>query len=239
MARLDVLYLALIGIAAVVDHFVIWRGFVRRSPADPVRARTVLWTRWMTVLWTLTAAGAWVWRHDARPWELLRLVPPHGWRLWVAVTLVLVLILTYMRRVIRIAQSTRVRRVKMGHPNVERLVPHDSRELRWWIALSCSAGFCEEFIFRGFLIAAVEPAVGLGGAAALSIVAFGAAHAYQGVRGVVSTGAVGTILTFVVLASGSLLPAMVMHAVIDIGEGLVGWLVMRRPQPGLKNRDDA
>jgi hypothetical protein len=181
----------------------------------------------MILLWTLVAAGIALWLFEARAWELLRLKPPHGWRLWVAITLVLALMLNYTRTVLRIARSKRPRRIKMGRPGVERLAPHNRFELPSWIALSVSAGVCEEVIFRGYLIWAFQPVLGLWGAAAFSVVVFAGAHAYQGASGVFATGAVGTVLTLVVLAFGSLFPAMAMHAIIDIGHGLVAWLVLR------------
>jgi membrane protease YdiL (CAAX protease family) len=118
----------------------------------------------------------------------------------------------------------------MAHPHVENLVPHTRSELGWWVAASLSAGFCEEFIFRGYLIWAFQPVFGLWGAAALSVVVFAAAHAYQGANGVLATGAIGSLLTLVVLISGSLLPAMALHALADIGQGLVAWLVLRGVQ---------
>jgi membrane protease YdiL (CAAX protease family) len=193
----------------------------------------------MMLLWTLAGGGVALWLLEARAWKLLRLEPPHGWRLWVAVALVLALVTTYTRRVMRMARSTRSRRVKMARPDVVKLVPHDGSELRRWIALSVSAGFCEEFIFRGYLIWALQPALGLWGAAAFSVAAFAAVHAYQGANGVFATGAVGMILTVVVLTFGSLLPAMAVHAVIDIGEGLVGWLVLGRRNDALRPIDGA
>lgn len=91
-----------------------------------------------------------------------------------------------------------------------------------------SAGFCEELIFRGYLIWAFQPVFGLWGSAAFSVVVFAAAHAYQGARGVLATGAVGTALTLVVLISGSLWPAIALHALTDIGEGVVAWLALRK-----------
>ena len=42
-----------------------------------------------------------------------------------------------------------------------------------------------------------------------------------------ATGVVGALLTLVVLISGSLLPAMALHALADIGQGLVAWLALR------------
>ena len=226
MAIPDVLYLAFIAIGLPLDHFVLWPAFVRRSQADPGRARAFLWSSWMILLWALAAAGMAVWVFEARAWAALRLQPPHGWRLWVASALVLGFTVGYARTVIRIARRTRPTRVKMGRPDVERLVPRGRSELRSWIALSVSAGFCEEFIFRGYLIRALQPVFGLWGAAAVSLVVFAAAHAYQGAIGVLATGAIGAALTLVVLVFGSLLPAMALHAVIDIGEGLVGYLVL-------------
>jgi hypothetical protein len=96
------------------------------------------------------------------------------------------------------------------------------------VGVSLSAGFCEEFIFRGYLIWAFQSLLGLWGAAALSVVLFAVAHAYQGARGIVSTGIVGSLLTLVVLIFGSLLPAIALHALIDIDQGLVAWLVLRQ-----------
>jgi membrane protease YdiL (CAAX protease family) len=47
-------------------------------------------------------------------------------------------------------------------------------------------------------------------------VAFGLAHAYQGVGGVLSTGVLGAVLAALYLGTGSLLLPVVLHAVIDL-----------------------
>jgi uncharacterized protein len=106
--------------------------------------------------------------------------------------------------------------------------PRTRSEAGWWVALSMTAGFCEEFIFRGYLIWAFQSVLGLWVSAALSVVVFALAHSYQGVKGILGTGAVGLLFTVVVLASGSLWPAIVLHALVDIGQGLIAWLVLRR-----------
>ena len=56
------------------------------------------------------------------------------------------------------------------------------------------------------------------------------AHVHQGVKGILSTGIVGAFLTLVVLIFGSLWPAIALHALIDIGSGLVAWLALRQMQ---------
>jgi membrane protease YdiL (CAAX protease family) len=226
----DSLYLALIAILLLLDSFVLWPTFLRRSQIDPSRARLWLWSAWMVMLWTLVAAGVALWVFEARAWASLRLMTPHGWRLWAASGLLLAFAIAYARPVIRIARSKRPRRVRMGRPGVESLAPHTGSELGWWVGVSLSAGFCEEFIFRGYLIWAFQSSLGLWGAAALSVVLFGLAHAYQGAKGIVTTGIVGSLLTLVVLIFGSLWPAIVLHALLDIQQGVVAWLVLRSVQ---------
>lgn len=227
MATLDILYLALIALALLLDHFVLWPGFLRRSEADPGRARLWLWSAWISILWALAGAGMALWWLEGRSWAALRLALPHGWRLWSALGLVAALAIVNLRTVVKVARPKRPIRVEMGNPQVERIMPHTRLELAWWVAASLSAGFCEELVFRGYLIWAFEPALGLWGAAALSVALFALAHAYQGAKGVLATGIVGALLTLVVLVSGSLWPAMALHALVDLGQGLVAWLVLR------------
>lgn len=230
MTTTDLLYLGLIAILLLLDYFVLWPTFLRRSQSDPGRARTWLWSSWMIMLWTLVAAGVVVWLIEARALGSLRLITPHGWRLWAAIGLVSAFAMTYGRTVLRIARSKSQKRVKVANPHVERLAPHTRSELIWWVALSLSAGFCEEFIFRGYLIFAFQPMLGLWGAAIFSVVVFAAGHAHQGAKGVLATGVVGSLLTLVVLILGSLLPAMALHALADIGQGVIAWVAFRKVQ---------
>ena len=65
-------------------------------------------------------------------------------------------------------------------------------------------------------------------AAVFSVVAFGLAHAYRGMKGILGSGTVGLLLTLVILISGSLWPAIALHALADIGQGLVTWLALRQ-----------
>jgi hypothetical protein len=95
------------------------------------------------------------------------------------------------------------------------------------VALSISAGFCEELIFRGYLIWIFQPLLGMWGAAALSVVVFALGHGYEGVKNVLIVGIVGCALTAVVILFGSLWPAIVIHALVDLQQGLAAWLILR------------
>ena len=109
----------------------------------------------------------------------------------------------------------RGRRVGLG--DVERVMPRDSCELRWAAALAVTAGVTEELYFRllvPLLIAVAAGSAWLG--FAVGIVLFGAAHRYQGWVGIGVSAAVGGLMTVVLLATGSLLAAMLLHALIDL-----------------------
>lgn len=221
----DRLYLALIAIGLMLDHFVTGRGFIRLLRVDPARARRWFGLGVMLVFWPLMAAGMALWHFEGRPWAALRLVMPSGWRLWGSTALVLALALHYTRTLVRIARSKRKRIQIEGAAG---LIPRTRSELGSWVAVSVTAGVCEEFVFRGYLIWVLTDLLGLWGAAAVSLVIFGLAHSYQGVKGILPVGALAIVFTLVVLISGSLFPAMMLHAMVDTGEGLVGWAVFRK-----------
>jgi membrane protease YdiL (CAAX protease family) len=76
--------------------------------------------------------------------------------------------------------------------------------------------------YRGYALGAAQ-LLGAGPwlAAVLSSVAFGVLHAYQGTLGTVRTAATGFVLALPVLMTGSIVPAMVAHTLIDLFGGLV------------------
>jgi membrane protease YdiL (CAAX protease family) len=107
------------------------------------------------------------------------------------------------------------------------MMPHTLREMYGWSVVSLTAGFCEEFLFRGYFIWGFAPWLGWWGAAALSLLIFAGWHAYQGWNGVLRTGIFGAIYTLTVAAFDSLWPAIAVHALTDIGSGAMAWLALR------------
>jgi membrane protease YdiL (CAAX protease family) len=102
------------------------------------------------------------------------------------------------------------------------LLPRSRTELELWLALSATAGFCEEVLFRGYLqkqfTAATRRAwMGL----ALQAVLFGIAHAYQGERRIVLIGCYGAMFGGLALWRKSLRPGMMAHALQDSLSGLL------------------
>ena len=104
------------------------------------------------------------------------------------------------------------------------LLPRDRREAWAFVALALAAGVCEEYVFRGFLLHAVEAWTGdtLVAVAATSI-SFGLAHGYQRTAGVLRATMLGLLLAAPVAVTGSLFPAIAAHFGINVIIGLGGW----------------
>jgi membrane protease YdiL (CAAX protease family) len=104
-----------------------------------------------------------------------------------------------------------------------RLFPRSKTELAFYILLALTAGLCEEFIFRGFVIAALFRA-GLSTVSAvlLSSLMFGLAHLYQGKGGSMGTALLGILFGAARIVLASLIPVIIWHAVLDIVAGISG-----------------
>jgi membrane protease YdiL (CAAX protease family) len=225
-----VFYLVLLAAALAADHLFIWRRFTAMSKEQPERARRSLWRSWITMLWLLAIAAAVLWAYSERPWSLLRLQLPMGWRLWASAALVLAVVALYLPTISKLRRISVERKAAL-YSRLEShagMLPHTTGDLIWFIALSVTAGICEELVFRGYLLWAAQSLFGLWPAVVVCCVLFALAHAYQGVGGIVRTGLIGAFFMASVLSLGSLLPAMVAHALIDIGQGIVTWLVLRQ-----------
>lgn len=108
-------------------------------------------------------------------------------------------------------------------PLMHELLPATRRERFLFIGVSLTAGVCEEIVFRGFLIHVLHSATGsLAIALLLSSGAFGVAHAYQQPAGALRATLIGLILALPLAIDGSIVPAIIAHAAIDILSGL--WL---------------
>ncbi len=229
MTLLDLFYVALFAVALPLwDYFVLWPGFNRQSQTDPARARTRLWKLGIGYAWPMVAVGAALWVANDRSWTSFGFSIPDGWRLWTSIALFLLLAAYFAYSVATLARSSDARasaRQQIG--TLTGVVPHTRTELYWFGGVSLTAGFCEEFLYRGYFVWVFSPWLGWWGAAALSLPFFAIGHLYQGWNGVLRTGMVGALLTLVVAISGSLWPAIALHALIDLGSGMIAWLALR------------
>jgi membrane protease YdiL (CAAX protease family) len=228
----DLLYVAWFAVAGpVIDYLVFWPAFRRRSQADPARARTWLWAWTIPGGWAVVAVGTALWVANDRSWASFGFSVPDGWRLWTSVALFLLLAAYFANAVATLARSSDAQAsLQQQFGKLTAVLPHTRTELYWFGGVSLTAGFCEEFLFRGYFIWALAPWLGWWGAAVLSALIFAIGHAYQGWNGVLRTGIVGAFFTLVVAIFNSLWPAIALHALIDLANGTMAWLVLREGQ---------
>jgi len=211
-----------------------WRGRVRMKkllamPHVSVMERLVLYASTIAFQWLAVAIV--------------------GWRVWVQGYTTQQLGLIFHRRTtlliagivgpaaIATLQWLNLRRVSRIPPEsrgplqaiAERILPQSAVEFPPYFALAITAGLCEEFLYRGFAMAALARA-GLSAwlVILVSSILFGLAHSYQGRGGIVMTFAVGLVLGASRLAYNSLVPAVFWHSAIDIVAGVAGRRYLKR-----------
>jgi uncharacterized protein len=123
----------------------------------------------------------------------------------------------YIRRMARTAEGRVQLRRSMSGPLL--LLPHTPKERALWVLLSLTAGFCEELLYRGFMIAYlmyIFPHVNFVLAIIIAAVLFGIGHIYQKLAGVLGTGVMGVVFGFLYFFTGSLFLPMVVHTLFDM-----------------------
>lgn len=125
-------------------------------------------------------------------------------------------------------------------PLLRSLLPRTASERAAFTGLSVAAGVGEELTYRGYVIPVLAGLLGPAGAAAVSSVVFGVLHAYQGPLGMARTAALGGLLAWGFLASGSLLPPIAAHALLDVvlGAALAERMMVPDGPSGVGNTED-
>jgi CAAX protease family protein len=94
--------------------------------------------------------------------------------------------------------------------------------------VALTAGITEEVMFRGFVFWYFGTWAGPVIATLASSILFGFGHLYLGLAQAPKTAIGGLVACLVVLASGSLWPAIVMHAAVDLENGELGYRLFGR-----------
>lgn len=192
------------------------RRLVRRREEDPAALirtfRLTIGTQWVWMALVLLAVAV----APALPARDLGVRPPRADPLVFA--LVGVLALSVLASVFLRRSAARRGAPAPVPDNIAVLLPRTTAERRYAAAVAVTAGVCEEVLYRGFFIAAgTGPAhLPLVAAAAVSVAAFALAHAYQGVRQVLTIAVLAFVFTVLYLRSGSLLLPVLVHVLIDL-----------------------
>jgi membrane protease YdiL (CAAX protease family) len=104
-----------------------------------------------------------------------------------------------------------------------RLMPCSLIDSLAFVALAMTAALCEEVLYRGFLFEVILRASSSALAAIVgSSVFFALAHLYQGRKGAITTLVLGAALAASRFWTGSLIPGMAAHLVVDLMAGFLG-----------------
>ena len=222
----------LIALIAVLYPLYFAYSWLRRTrpqmEKNEVRARRQTYRETLAELWLLALAVLAWWLWSSRPLEMLGLAAPSGLAFWIGLTVVamvgifLGMQVASARRSPEIRAQVRKQLQKEFGTGAAFMIPRGRHERRYWIALSLTAGMCEELLYRAFLMWYVMSWLPGIAAVPISAVVFGIPHFYLGWGGMVKATITGGVLAAIYLITGSLWIPMALHAVIDLGSGLTG-----------------
>lgn len=212
----------------VLGVIVPWRGRARMrhllaKPKVESAERLSLYASTIAFQWLTVAVAAWrAWAHGFTTVELGLAVS--DWALIAALSVIgtatiVTLQWLNLRRMGRSASRLRASLRAMA----ERILPQSRPELIPFFALAVTAGVCEEFLYRGFAMAAFSR-WGLPAWVAVigSSILFGMAHLYQGRSGLVGTTILGLLFGATRVVVASVIPVMFWHIGVDAVAGIVG-----------------
>jgi len=108
------------------------------------------------------------------------------------------------------------------------LLPRSLVEIAIWIAVSITAGVCEELAFRGYLQRQFQALSGnIAVAVVLQAAVFGIAHGYQGWKQVVVISVLGVLYGALAAWRRNVRATMIAHAWGDIWEGWLKFVIFR------------
>jgi hypothetical protein len=212
-----------------------WRfpRVVRADAAGTLGGRLRYYPFEIGPLWALAACVIALWVATRRPWGALLLGASAPWRLalgWALAGAFVWLTLSQRRQLL--ARPERLARLVNALGGVRPMLPRTRGERSGFAVLSITAGICEELLFRGFVLWYATVWTGPVGGFLISSTLFGIMHVYLGVEQVPRTAIGGVYFYVVAMTAGSLVPAMVCHAVTDLVSGDLGYRALATDAPG-------
>ena len=208
-----------------------FRSLVEAVEGGDPNARTRAYRTVVVEKWVLTAVIAVAWialSRSASSIGLTARLTPLAIVGYALTALTIGALLMLARSVVSSEQGRRKTRESIA--SVGAFVPHTATEKRWFDAVSVTAGIQEELIYRGFLFAYFA-AWSPGMPAAIVILGaglvFGLGHLYQGAAGIVKTGTLGVLFGVLYWMTGSVWAPLLLHVVVDLSSGWMGWQVVR------------
>jgi membrane protease YdiL (CAAX protease family) len=218
-----------------------------RSEGEPAvfdtRAKIALYWGNAGTQWILTGLVAWAWLAGGS--SLAELGLRHGWpdapgAVILAAVVALYSVDVWWKLRSPEERARTVRRWRRDTP----FMPANGREVAHAGVMAVTAGFCEEVLYRGYVIAYLlywfgsSPA---GSAAAIGLPAliFGLSHRYQGWGGVARVVLMAVAFGWFQVHTNLLWPLIVVHVVVDLIGCAISPTLMRSPAGGVEGSCDS
>lgn len=215
--------LGAIALMLVVIGTIDIRDRARGSRETQLGPKSARYYRSMLLLWAGAAICLASWSVSGRGLDMMGLGSGSGWRAAAGWVLAAGIIAYLVYSLVQAATSPQTRAdLRRQFDNAEGfnlLRPASAREHRDFQLLSLTAGITEEIIFRGFLIGVLALVLPIWLAVLVSVAVFLAAHIYQGPAGMIRILPITLAMTGLYLLSGSLWPAVIVHALVDATAG--------------------
>ena len=193
MPSVDLLYILLLAIAMPVYGGISYRRYIALAKLGNEQPRPRLYLQTQALEWSLFAALVLLWLYHGRPAGMLGLQPAVGTGFWIAagIAIAITAALVYQWYGARRLESAKRREQYESLGDLRFFLPRTAKDYRHFVALSLTAGFVEEIIYRGFLFWYLLPLMPLWAVILVSSVIFGLGHSYQGIAGMLRVFGVG------------------------------------------------
>lgn len=236
---LDHLYLLIVAAGLPIYAALTYPRMQARVQANEPGALLSEYRETMVVQWSLAAALFVFWALLARPVALLGFSVETSSPFWIGlagVSAILGFFIWQLQRV-RVSPKARVQvRHEVEKSNLQEMLPTTAQEMRGMLALSLTAGFCEELVYRGFMIWYLQAYTGVTLSVVFSSLLFGLAHFYQGREGIVKTALGGLVFGTIYVYTGSIWLSILLHAGMDAIQTYMIYVAQREQaaQVGIK-----
>lgn len=221
MALVDHLMLLVLFVVQPVQGAYAYRRYVARieagEPPDVLRQyRTTMLVEWVAFAVLMIA-----WFALGRPVAGLGFVTPGGTGFYVGLLLLAAMTayLVVAWRKAAAAPAEARAKVEASLGSLRYFMPSDRRSYASFVRLSITAGIVEETLYRGFAFWYLAQFMPAWAVVAVSSLAFGAGHSYQGQSGMARVTLVGVAFGGFYLLTGSIWLPIVAHALLDILQG--------------------
>lgn len=195
------------------------RGLLTRATVSSSE-RVSIYTSTIAMQWLATGITAWRCAVRGLGAKSLGVSLPNAWvaiGVGVAVAAVLGAVqLGGLRAMARVPVEQRGSLYELSR----KIMPGSVNEAIIFLFLVLTVSTCEEFLYRGFMFAVLQ---NLFRSTVVALIAssifFGVGHLYQGRRGIIMTSLLGVIFGLARVYTGSLVPGVIAHFVVDFLAG--------------------